>query len=77
MILFRKKETTPRNEAAFPPDRYEPVLRASICTGEKIACKRDRESGALHEVMLVRSEADLEEFCRLYGKEKSDIRTVY
>ena len=78
MSLFRKRPQ-PASPAAqdFPPEQYEPVLRSSICTGEKTACMRDRESGRLREVMLIRTDADLDTFCRMYGLEKNSIKTVY
>ena len=65
MGLFqrKKKETPP----LYPPERYEPVIRCSICTGEKVACLRERESGKLLELMLLRTPEDLEAFRRQYG----------
>ena len=76
MGLFQKRKPEP----ALPDydlTAFEPVIRASICTGEKVACMRDRESGKLHELMLVRTEEDLKRFCRAYGLGAKDIRTVY
>ena len=35
---------------------------------------RDQASGQFQEVMLLRSDGDLEEFQRLYGVEASDIK---
>lgn len=51
-----------------------PVIRSSICTGEQTAGFRDQASGQFQEVMLLRSDADLEVFQRLYGVEASDIK---
>ena len=45
----------------------EPVIRCSICTGERVAGFRDRQTGAFREVMLIRNEQDLAAFCREYG----------
>ena len=47
---------------------------SSICTGEQTAGFRDQASGQFQEVMLLRSDGDLEEFQRLYGVEASDIK---
>jgi len=74
MGLFKKR--TPELPA-FPPEEYEPVLRCSICTGEQVACMRRRESGRLHEIMLIRSPEDLEEFCRSYGVKAEELRKIY
>ena len=39
---------------------------------------RERETGKLHEVMLLRTEADREEFCRLTGiSDPSSLKIVY
>ena len=78
MSLFHKKTQPVQSTVPdFPPERYEPVLRSSICTGEKTACMRERESGKLREVMLIRTDADLDAFCRMYGLNKDSIKTVY
>ncbi len=63
--------------ALFPPERYEPVIRSSICTGERTACMRNRETGKIHEIMVLRTERDLTEFAKQYGADLSGIRTIY
>ena len=76
MKLFRKEK--PPAAPNYPPEQYEPVIRSSICTGEQVACMRERETGKLHEVMLLRTEADREEFCRLTGiSDPSSLKIVY
>ncbi len=74
MKLFRSRENP---MAAFPPERFEPVLRRSICTGERIACARERETGKLYEIMLIRSEQELRQFAKDCGVEPGEIKTVY
>ncbi len=74
MSLFHKRAPEPPR---FPPEEFEPVLRCSICTGEQTACMRERSTGKLRELELIRSEADLEDFCRTYGVRREDIRKVY
>ena len=59
MGLFSKKKT----EYPKIPEGCEPVLRCSICTGEQTLCARDRETGKLHELMLIRTPDELEGFC--------------
>lgn len=77
MKLFaRRKETEPET-TAFDPAIYEPVIRASICTGEKVACMRERSTGKLQELMLIRTDEDLAAFCRRYHVGQEDIQTVY
>ena len=73
MGLFRKRAPEPPR---FPPEDFEPVLRCSICTGEQVACMRERETGRLRELMLIRTEADLDAFRRTYGV-SGEIRRIY
>ncbi len=77
MKLFGRKREPDPEVTRFDPERFEPVIRASICTGERVACMRERESGRLHELMLLRTEEDLKTFCRLYRVEEAAIKTVY
>ena len=48
MKLFKREKPAPA-APAWPPEQYEPVIRSSICTGEQVACMRERETGKLHE----------------------------
>ena len=79
MSIFKKKTqpAVPSILAEFPAEQFEPVIRASICTGERTACMRDRATGKLHEIMLVRTDEDLDTFCRMCEGKKESLRTVY
>lgn len=68
MGLFKKKSAV-----APPPAGCLPVLRASICTGEKVAGWRDAATGALYEETLIRTAADLQAFLRRWGLQESDL----
>lgn len=74
MSWFRKEK--PRIPD-YPADRFEPVIRCSICTGEQVACVRERTTGKLHELMLLRDTEDLETFCARYGFRAEEIRRIY
>ena len=74
MFGWKKKEPAP---PAYPPEEYEPVIRSSICTGEKVACMRNRQSGRMTEIMLIRSQEDMDSFCRRYQLSPDQIKTVY
>ena len=76
MGIFRKHRAEPALPR-FSPEEYEPVLRCSICTGEQVACMRNRSTGQLRELMLIRGEEDLEEFCRTYQIPREGLRKVY
>ena len=62
--------------SAFDRERLEPVIRSSICTGEKVAGFREKDTGRFREVCLIRSSADLDAFREKYGIE-GDIPTIY
>ena len=69
-MFGRKKQAAP----AFDPAGRQPVIRASICTGEKVAGYRDAGTGRFVEVMLVRSEADVRRFLAEYGFRAEDLK---
>ena len=52
---------------SYDKDRKRPVIKASICTGEQVAGFKDIHTGKIEEVMLIRSEADLDNFKKMYG----------
>ena len=74
MSLLSRRKSQPLR---FPPEEYEPLLRQSICTGEKTACVRERATGRLQEVQLIRDEKDLEAFCAACGADPAEIKTIY
>ena len=76
MLFFskKKKETVP--EKSYDREKLAPVVRSSICTGEKVAGFQDRRTGAFTEIMLVRSSRDLESFRSEYGITE-EIREIY
>jgi hypothetical protein len=77
MKLFGRKREPDREVTRFDPARFEPVIRSSICTGEKVACMREKSTGKLQELMLIRSDEDLAAFCRRYRVKAEDVKTVY
>ena len=68
----KRKETL---SATYDPAQQKAVLRCSICTGEQVAGFQDVHSGKFEEVMLIRGEADLQQFKRQYGVE--EITKIY
>ena len=72
-MFFRKKLKT----GIYDREKQKPVIRSSICTGEKMAGFQDLHTGAFTEIMLIRSPADLKTFCRLYGVGAENISTQY
>ena len=73
MGLFRKKS----KDIPMFDDGREPVLRCSICTGEQVLCLRDRGTGELTEIMLIRDFDQLEEICEANHIDPSKIEKIY
>ena len=73
MRLFGRKNA-PRE--TYDTARYTPVIRSSICTGEKTAGFLETGTGRFVEVMLITSPADMEAFRERYGI-SGDIETIY
>ena len=51
----------------YNPEKQYAVVRASICTGEKVAGFRDKRDGHFTEVMLIRTPKDEQEFRERYN----------
>lgn len=75
--MFGRKATsgTRKPEKTYDKENQEPVLRCSICTGEKTAGFRDLKSGKFTEVTLIRTDEELLGFMEEYGLET--IRKIY
>ena len=63
MGLFKKKSIV----QSYDKENKRPVIKASICNGEQVAGFKDIHTGKIEEVMLIRSQADLENFKAMYG----------
>lgn len=73
MFGFKKKVIVEQ----YDKEKKQPVIRASICTGEQVAGFKDKETGRFHEVMLVRNEADKAYFMEKYGVEEEELIKEY
>lgn len=72
-MFFKKKQ----ERCSYDRETQRPVIRSSICTGEKVAGFQDLQTGKFTDVMLLRVPGDLEEFRRLYGIGADEISTQY
>lgn len=75
-MFFRKKTGLKIEKKSFDAENKKPAIKASICTGEKVAGFRDIHSGKFEDIQLIRSDKDLEEFRKTYGID-GDIETIY
>lgn len=73
MIFNRKKAVKP--EVEYDPDTMIPVIRSSICTGEKVAGFKNKKDGHFTEVMLIVTPGDERHFKDMYGLDT--VKTEY
>ncbi len=60
----------------YDAEKQIPAIKRSICTGEAVAGFLDRATGKFSEVVLIRTQKDLDEFRRQYGIEET-MKTIY
>ena len=77
MHMFGRKKKAEEIKFPYDPALHEPVIRASICTGEKVAGFRDRKGGTLHEVSVVNDYSVFRKFLKTYGLREEDVKTIY
>ena len=76
LIIVLTSRGSGNSQKTYDRSRLDPVIRASICTGEKVAGFRDRQTGHFSEVMLIRTDADIQHFRQMYGI-TGPIETIY
>ena len=62
MGLFKKKKA----QQSYDKENKKPVIKASICNGEQVAGFKDIHTGKIEEVMLIKNQADLDAFKKMY-----------
>lgn len=65
-MLFGKKSAKP-SPKTYDHENQRPVLRCSICTGERVAGFKDIHTGKFEEIMFIQDDAQLREFMAMYG----------
>lgn len=71
--MFHKKV----KKEVYNKENQMPVIRSSICTGEKVAGFRDIQTGKFMEVMLIRDNRDMNEFLEKYDISADEIKTEW
>ena len=62
-----------RNDAMYDKETQKPIIKSSICTGEKVAGFKDINSGKFTEVMLIRDSKDIDYFLEKYDISVAEI----
>ena len=65
----------PRATVPFDPEKQEAVIRCSVCSDEKTAGFKDKETGKFTEFMLIKSPADEALFKEIYRLD--DVKKEY
>jgi len=73
-MWFHKKEQPIKK---FDPEELKPMIRSSICTGEKVAGFQELSTGKFREVQLIQTREDLERFLKTYGLKEEDVPIFY
>lgn len=68
--MFHKKMKT----VEYDRENLKPVIRSSMCTGEKVAGFQNVNTGKFEEVMLIRDNKDMDEFLTKYDISVAEIR---
>lgn len=73
-MFFKKKMG---EQKAYDKAAKKPAIKASICTGEKVAGFIDLSTGKFEDIMLLRSDEDLKMFLKMYGIEEGDVERIW
>ena len=68
--MFHKKTKV----IGYDKDTLKPVIRSSICNGEKVAGFHNIKTGKFEEIMLIRDNKDIDEFLTTYDISVAEIR---
>jgi len=71
--MFHKKI----QKETYDRENQKPVIRSSICTGEKVAGFRDIRTGKFTEVMLIKDNKDMDLFLEKYDISVAEIKTEW
>lgn len=63
MGIFKKKVVV----LTYDKENKKPVIKSSICNGEQVAGFKDIHTGKIEEVMLIKSQTDIDNFKAMYG----------
>ena len=71
--MFRKKV----EKQTYDKENQKPIIRSSICTGEKVAGFKDIYTGKFTEVMLIKNDNDMKVFLTRYDISAEEVKTEW
>lgn len=72
-MIFHKKAT----KETYDKENQKPIIRSSICTGEKVAGFKDIHTGKFTEVMLIRNDNDMKVFLMRFDISAEEVKTEW
>ena len=63
-MFFKKKKI---DKIEYDEENWKPVMRCSICNGERVAGLKNIHTGEFKDGTLISNDHDLEEFMKKYG----------
>ena len=67
--MFGRKTYATKQNASYDKENQIPILKCSICNGERVAGFKNIHTGMFEEIMFIKTDRDLEEFKSKYGVE--------
>ena len=71
--MFKKKK---QERIPYNAETEQPAVKTSICTGERVAGFIEKDSRHFRDVMLIRSDKELEEFCAACGVKPEELKSI-
>lgn len=71
--MFGKRKSEP---IRYDAEKEYPVVKTSICTGERVVGFQDRVTRQFRDHSLIRSDAELLDFCRRCGVKPEELKHI-
>ncbi len=69
-MLWKKSLKSSKEVVTYDKENWKPVMRCSICNGEKVAGLKNIRTGEFRGGTLIKDEKDLKNFMKKYGVEE-------
>lgn len=63
--MFKKKKKS--YEPTYDLEKYIPIIKASICTGEQVIGFKEKNTNTFIEIALIKGIKDIEDFRKKYN----------
>ena len=70
--MWKKQKPT----VSYDRERYQPAVKTSIWTGERVAGLIDLTTRKFQDITLIRNDRELADFCRQYGVTVEELKKI-